>query len=263
MFLDNKNYKNLFISSIFLITLFLSYRRAYLWVALITNFIIMFYFLYIIKGSRKKIKTSLIALIIIVSMGFSIYYIIGQKRTSDFFLRGFGAFSYFYPSDIYLTQARYMDSGHFEESIQTTISLFKNIQFWGSGLGDVDIYYVEGQSTAIHNSFVNAWATYGLHMTIFLLVLLLLFLSMVIKIIVQASRKNYFTDCLTFGIIFHTFLFILSGWLTGESCVRALNYLSTFVLLFCFVVLNRKNLRELKINFFQTKITNRNQNNSV
>ena len=250
MFLDNKNYKNLFISIIYLITLFFSYRRTSLWIALTTNFAIAFYFLYIVKYSRKKIKASLMILLLFISMILILYVIVGKVSMNDFLFRAMSAFSYLFQPSQNIGYGQYTDSGHFEQSIQTTISFFNNIQFWGSGLGKTEVYYVEGQTTAIHNSYVHAWATYGLHMTIFLFVLLLLFLHRIIKIFVKAIRKRYFTDCLTFGIIFYLFMFSLSGWLTGASLLGNINYLTLFVLLFCFMVLTSKDFKYSKKTFF-------------
>ena len=145
-----------------------------------------------------------------------------------------GAFSYFIDDENF--QDEYGDSGHLEQSITTTQFFLKNIHsFWGSGFRN-EIFYVDGQSVAIHNSYVNNWAIYGLHMTFYLIYTLILLL---IKF--NDERKNIKSNpfFIKFGIIVYLVIFYIVGWFNGQDFFHVIQYFTKFVLLFSIIKVNR------------------------
>lgn len=116
------------------------------------------------------------------------------------------------------------DSGHWEQTTITFKTLFNNLdrldRFWGAGMRN-EMNYVEGQSAYIHNSFAVVWAIYGLHMSVFYLFLLLVFLTKAISLYLgKITDANLIIAAVTF-----TYLMIIIGTaFTGEYIFKFFMY---------------------------------------
>ena len=239
IYLQYNRKKYLLISLLFFIILLFSYRRTGLLECLLVDFLILGFHFIKSKGLSAKFKKilsyGLVAIVILLSLD----YFLSENVIYDYTQRYLGAFSFFIPQNV--QNIVYTDSGHMQQAITTTQSFFNNIgRFWGSGYKSGGAFYVEGQSVAIHNSFVNAWATFGLYMTIYLLILTIIFISKSLNIFFSKRKKNESYSYITIVFIFYLALFFVAGWSNGQSFLGHLQYLTKFVLLVSLLKLDKK-----------------------
>jgi hypothetical protein len=158
------------------------------------------------------------------------------KKFDDLYNRMAGAFSYFTDTT---APMEYSDSGHMEQSIKTTEEFFYRAgdTFWGAGFGN-PAFFVEGQVEAdatnpvgyIHNNFVQAWARWGLHATLYLVMMVVLMLGLFIYLLFRKTQ-NFVIPGTTIFLL----CYLLLGWSNGILFLEHLQYIILFVLLFSVV----------------------------
>ena len=233
MFLNTKDKKYLVFVLIFIATLFFSYRRSALGLGIIADIILLFYYFLATPHKTQAIKMFMIFLGSLLILIFS-FKMAMPAKFNDLFNRFAGAFSFF--SDKSSIPIEYSDSGHMEQSIRTTQEFFNRAgnTFWGGGFGNPP-FFVEGQTEVddsntvgyIHNSFVQSWSQWGLHVTLYLVVLVLLFFRLILHLLANKTL-NFVIP----GIIIFLFCFLLLGWSNGILFVEHLQYIVVFSLLF-------------------------------
>jgi hypothetical protein len=231
-FLNSKKFIDLVFSLFFLTVLILSYRRSALLLAVISNLFILIYYTYITE--RKTVLLRILFTMLTIAFFSSLIIPTISPKLKNLFARYTGAFSYFMDSP--QKNQDYTDSGHMEQSIVTTKTFISEFteKFWGAGYGN-KAFFVHGQFSEagpksagyIHNSFVYAWAQWGLHATVYLLLLMTLLSWILLKII-----KIKYNDFVIFSIIVFLFSFILIGWSNGIIFLGTSNYCVFFIIFF-------------------------------
>ena len=132
----------------------------------------------------------------------------------------------FFPERYYCS--RFGPGGHIEQTTTTFQTLLSNLdKFWGAGMRN-KMNYVEGQTGYIHNSFVDVWAIYGLHMVLFYLFVLLIFLRKTISFyIMKTSPLKLVVAAVTFTYSMN----IIGTAFTGEYIFKNFYYVTQFVLI--------------------------------
>ena len=247
LYFQYKRKKHLIISLLLFMILLFSYRRTGLLECIFIDFSMIVFQVVKIKSIFTKLKRILSYGFVLIILLFSLQYFLPENMIYDFGLRYLGAFSFF--TDQNIQYAEYSDSGHMLQAITTTRTFFNNIgRFWGSGYKSGGSYYVEGQSAAIHNSFVNAWATYGLYMTIYLLILTIIFILKSINIFFAKNQTIETYSFIKIAFIFYLALFFIVGWSNGQSFLGYIQYLTKFVLLVSLLKLDKSYInRQLHI----------------
>jgi hypothetical protein len=120
--------------------------------------------------------------------------------------------------------ALYSDSGHWEQTTATFKTMLDNLdkldRFWGAGIRN-EMNYVEGQSAYIHNSFVAVWSIHGLHMSIFYILLLAVFLYKTISLYLgKISESTMIIAAVTFSYL----MIIIGTAFTGEFIFKNFLY---------------------------------------
>ncbi len=235
LFLNTRNKTYLIYILIFLATLFFSYRRSALGLGLIADIILLGYYLLVTPHKTKAIKMLVVFVGALIILGVS-FQMAMPKKFDDVFNRMAGAFSFFSSSSN--SPNEYTDSGHMEQSIETTQVFFDRIQdtFWGAGFGN-PAYFIEGQAEdgaefagGIHNSFVLAWAQWGLHVTLFLVFLVFLMFRILLELF-NLKTSNFVIP----AIIIFLFGYLILGWSNGILVFEHLQYVMAFVMLFSVV----------------------------
>jgi len=231
-YLNTKKRVNLVYIFVFYLTLFFSYRRSALGLSIVADLLLFIYYIVVTPQKIKAIKTFLSFIGIILLLVITLQFIIPDK-IEKMFNRFTGAFSYFNKNA--QVDEEFSDSGHMEQSIETTKVFFDKVNtvFWGSGFGN-RAYFIEGQAGdddetlgGIHNSFVYSWAAWGMHVTMYLVVLCLIFFRIIIKLI-KMRLENFVIA----GVIIYLLYFLLLGWTNGILFLSHLQYIIVFVLLF-------------------------------
>lgn len=232
-YLKTMERKYLIYLAIFLVTLLFSYRRSALMVGLMADVILFAYYFHVTPVKTRASRIILTCLL--VGAGAVITFsAAAPDKFNNLFNRYIGAFSYFSKANI-KSDDEFSDSGHMEQSLETTQIFFSRVgdTFWGAGFGNRP-YYVEGQAEDgalflgyIHNSFVYAWAQWGTQATIYLLFLVLLMISILLKLI--ATKNQNLTVA---GMIIYLLGFLVLGWSNGIIFLGKLHYTFLFVFLF-------------------------------
>jgi hypothetical protein len=231
-FLNSKKRIYLLYILIFFTTLFFSYRRSALGLSIIADLLLFAYYSIVTPQKIRAINTfmSFAGVIIILIITMQLFM---PQKVEMMFNRFSGAFSYF--SNSAKIDDDYSDSGHMEQSIETTKVFFEKVNtiFWGAGFGNRP-FIIEGQIEDtdeligyIHNSFVFSWAAWGLHVTFYLVLLCLILMQAIIKFILH--RLSNFVVA---GIIIYLLCLVILGWSNGILFLRNLQYIILFVLLF-------------------------------
>ena len=132
----------------------------------------------------------------------------------------------FFPERYY--DARFSDGGHFDQTTTTFKTLLSNLdKFWGAGMRN-EMNYVEGQSGYIHNSFVDVWAIYGLHMVLFYLFVFLIFLRKTVSFYIKKTSP---LKIIVAAVTFTYFMIIIGTAFTGEYIFKNFYYVTQFVLI--------------------------------
>lgn len=228
-FLTTKDKLYLLYIIIFLCTLILSYRRSALFLALIADLFLLVYYFKVLS-QRKNILKILAGSIGLIFFLYTLFQAFMPDKVDDFIKRYAGAFSYLSKDEV--LNENYSDSGHLEQSILTTkIFLAKSGEiFWGAGMGNQP-FFVEGQYASdedvggIHNSYVLAWATWGIFASIYLLLITSMIIYMLIKFYI-AKMDNL----LLAGSFIYLSCLLLLGWTNGILFMLHLPYVVTFVI---------------------------------
>ena len=227
IYLQTSKTRHLLISLILLFALFFSFRRANLYLALIVDGIMIFAYFIVNTEKRRLIFISLSVIVVVVLAS----TLVPRYLLEDVILRNVGIFSNY--AGMRNADFAYSDSGHLAESIITTKYFLANFlyHFWGGGIGGRRIYTGEF-SSKIHNSFVHVWSLYGLHLTIYYLVILVVLLRRSwnnFGLILSEKGKQ---DFIVFSMSIYLTVYFLSGWLTGAAFTDYLQSMVVFVMLF-------------------------------
>ena len=234
----------LLIAILFHFTIFFADRRTPLAILIIIDLLILYY--YRKTGSRLFFKGILAG-----GMLFGIYYLLNKETAIDieyFFLRIYAVFG----GNIKEYGDNFTDMGHWEQTAQTFSTLFSNIDiFWGGGMRNY-MFFVQGQSAYVHNSFAAVWAYYGIPMTLFLFYLLFLFAKKTISYLRESGEK--YSRSITAPIIF-SYLMILAGdAFTGEYFSKHFVYAALFTLILSFFRLNEEDEKVIYTRLIERKI---------
>jgi len=216
LYLITKKKYFLIISSIFLITLILSYRRTSLLVAIISTLIIML-FVSFKNHSLSKLVSKFFSLLLVLFIFFQIISSLNILNVNYLVNRHLGAFSYLRDDESQTDDPSLTDSGHLEQSIITSKTFLDNLdRFWGSGFKNAS-FIVSGQSEGgIHNIFAASWAKHGIYAAIYQFILLLIFIKRIIFLFwVKITSINM--DYFIFNFIVNLLLafYFISGWVSG------------------------------------------------
>lgn len=229
LYFHSQEKKYLVISLIYFIVLLLSYRRYALFVAIIIN-LIGFLFYLKVKGKTKAIiKIFLLSFLII----FSFSIVSKSEIINEYINRYMGAMSYFIQfRDVGLI-SEFSDTGHMIQSIAVTNYVLDNIgRFWGTGLNSEYREYIPGQSSVIHNSFVEAWSLFGLYMVIFFMIISIIAfykLNILWRSIDKYQQVHFFIKIYAAAIIL---VIMISGWFASPYHIFSFSEMSTqFILL--------------------------------
>jgi hypothetical protein len=158
------------------------------------------------------------------------------------------------------------DMGHFEQTQITFATLLGNLgQFWGAGMRNY-YYYVEGQSSYIHNNFVVVWALYGLQMTLFLLYVLFVYIKHSIRMFKEPyGLRSYPVKA---AVVFSSLMMLLGDAFTGEYFSKHFCFVSFFVLTITFLRLTAEDEDKIVLLFSGRKAVSlhdayRAQNHSI
>lgn len=185
LFLINKNKKKyLLLWLLYLLFQLFSYRRSALGVAILSNSLLGV--IYFIRGKGLQRKLLFFCGIVVILMTFlNVKNIYIPARYEKYVMRFISAI----PGVNISKEGEFSDSGHWEQTM-STFSAIRTLGFWGIGYGHSKDLYVKGQSAAIHNSYVAAWASYGVYMFIFYLFVIFFIFFKLIKIYLFLSMKD-------------------------------------------------------------------------
>ncbi len=208
------------------ITVLFSDRRTPIVVMLLTDAVIFIYY-------NKISLITLIKTASITAVCLTLFFIFVPDEKPDFeyyFLRIWTLFSTSYQGEFL------NDMGHYEQTARTFETLLNNAdRFWGAGMRN-SYYFVEGQSSYIHNNFAAVWALYGMHMTLFLFYVLWIYMRNVIKLIGESFKKHYYP--VKAGVIIASLFILLGDAFTGEYFCKNFSYVSLFPLSISFLSLS-------------------------
>jgi len=224
LYLKTKNTNYILTAILLFVVMFFSFRRTILIVSIAFDFVALFIF-YIQAPTKRLISTfSVISFILSISI-YNFFSGVFEKYFGENFERILSAFNYIFrinSSNFILS-----DSGHLDESIYGTIFFFNEVneRFWGGGVGGNRINF--GLVTEkIHNSFVNVWSIYGLHFTIYLVLLVFLLVYEIFRL--RNEKKMLMRMQIKVLII----LLIVVGWFAGGAITDNLQFMLIFILLY-------------------------------
>lgn len=237
------NRKNIFIilSLILFVCLALSFRRTSLFLCIFSDVLLFVFWGYITKN-KIKIFSTLIPILLGIILFVTVFG--SNSKVQTYLARYFAAIEFtglVKVSDQYNTD-EFTDSGHLEQSLTTTNSLFNNLgMFWGSGLRS-KVRIVEGQSSgAIHNNIAFVWAAYGMYMVIYFLIVFFICFRFIFKTLRSRSKISSLRY-ICFVMMLYQVMELIAGWSSGYTFIQVLQYSTKFVLVMSTIKLYYINL---------------------
>lgn len=243
LYFKTRQKRYLLVAILFHFTVIFSDRRTPILVMSLADILIFVYY------NKVSLATLLRVIVIIVSItAFYLFFISNQQYDFEYhFLRIYSMFN----TSAY--QGEYLnDMGHLEQTARTFNTILTNLShFWGAGMRNT-YFYVEGQSGYIHNNFAAVWALYGLHMTLYLMFILIVF----VKISFQLIRKSFQTHPfpLKAAVIITSMFLLVGDAFTGEYFCKHFCYVSFFVLSLSFLRLTEEDEEKILLSLTGNRI---------
>lgn len=181
-YLSRKDLKMFALTLLFFLIVFLCTVRTYLAPILIAIILILSVFLFK-RTQTKKVKIVIFGFIFVLLLVSSFNFLPDPfKRT---YYRVLAVLPKYGISGI----QEISTTGHWEQSLYTTLSIIEKHIFWGDGYGTSQDVYLKGQTINIHNAYAGLWIKYGLHMTIFYLSFLFLVIHELYKVLIIEKKS--------------------------------------------------------------------------
>lgn len=117
----------------------------------------------------------------------------------------------------FINEGQLSDSGHWEQSELTTLSILADFPFWGIGYGNSKKEDLYGQSTNIHNAYASVWYYHGIFTLLFYLYILFIILSKLIFTLKNLNKHNYNLFFLKIIILFYLLVYFFAAYFTPEG----------------------------------------------
>jgi hypothetical protein len=249
-FLVTKEKKFLWLSILFLLCNFLSYRRTALLVNIASGLII--YLVYIIRINKRLIVLyQFIGVLILVIFAGRFLY----NRSSlvfDLTNRYVSAISFTGLASVDETvqgESEYTDSGHLKQSVTSWEFFLNNLdRFWGTGIRvSNSSFWVEGRSPGgVHNNIVYCWSRYGMYMVLYYVIVFITILLMIAKLNASVS-VNSANGFMGLSVFIYLALFIVGGWFSGGTFFDNTQWGIQFIFIYSFMKLSSVNQNQYAI----------------
>lgn len=233
LYLITKKKLYLFSTILFLIIGFFSQQRSTFY----PGFFASVFGLFIYFRFKKKIihvmaiSIVLIPFIIILSMNLSM-----KNSNSKIFITIERYLSSLPGYESSKKQKEFSDTGHWEQSKLTTLSIMNETPFWGIGYGNSELENLYGQTTNIHNAYAGMWYRHGILTLLFYLFIFLIILSKFIITLKNMNNHNYNLFLLKIFILLYLIGYFFTAYFTPEGTFTNIRWQMLWVFLLAFIL---------------------------
>lgn len=184
----------------------LSFRRAGLIEAIISNIATLFLFLLWKRKNAMKVFKYFMLILVICSL---LVYLVIPSETTDLYWTRYTSLSISAP-----VSSLASDAGHTVQSFVTLGYAITIGEFWGYGTGYQSRAYVPGAAEGryVHNVYAAAWIYEGIYSMIFYLLLLLVILYELFGLLFSKSQKDNIDFRVIRAAIIIFFLVMMVAW---------------------------------------------------
>lgn len=199
--------------ALFLLVTFLSNYRTAFYIGLLSNLLT---FIFFISNQYKQRVIRLISGFVLIFMLGLLVLSFGNSNDvmNASFERVLSAIPGYQSSRM---GSEYSDTGHWEQSKNTTKTMLEKHLFWGTGLGKTNESYLEGQSMNIHNAYAGIWFHQGLISLLFYLFVIFLVLKQFLKVTINLNKYNFNFNIIPLMGIIYLMVFSFSTYYTPKG----------------------------------------------
>lgn len=213
LYLRSKRKIYLLSSLLFLIVGFFSQQRGTFFPGIFTSvFIIIFY--YVITKKKLKAIFTILFLVFIIPILISI---LTQNEQIKLTMERYLAVNPNYQSNYDIPELS--DSGHWKQTIYTSLDVINKFPIWGIGYGNTESAYLYGESIHgwIHNAYASIWYKYGLLSLLFYLYIFYIIINYYIKNLKLMLKYKHPLYYLKISILFYLIIYFLGSAFTVEG----------------------------------------------
>ena len=233
LYLINKKRIYLFSTILFLILVFFSQQRSTFYPGLIASFGGSLIYLKFKKKINKIIMLSIVLVPFIFLLSISLFQMNPNSKITLTFERYLTSIPGYKGS---IKGTELSDSGHWEQSQLTTLSILAETPFWGIGYGNSEDEYLYGQSSNIHNAYAGMWYNQGIFTLFFYFYVIFIILSKLIYTIKHINKHNFNLFILKTFIIFFLIGYFFTAYFTSGGILADLRQQMLWFFLFVFAV---------------------------